>query len=85
MSTNKPLINASSPAVYKMTKPGKIDFYFDSADLREHRQEFKKMRKSGWALIGRVRDLRSYLPLRRRDLENAGLVRLQFSWGYKKK
>jgi hypothetical protein len=85
MSKNQPLINASSPAIYKMTKVGKIDFYFDSADLSEHQQEFEEMKQSGWVLEEEVRALPSYLRLRRQALEDAGLVKLKFSWGYKKK
>ena len=84
MSKNKPPINASSPAVYKMTKPGKVDFYFDSSDLSEHHKEFEEMEKDGWVLVGEIETLPSYLPRRRRALEDAGLVKLKFSWGYKK-
>lgn len=85
MLKNQPLININSPAIYKMTMAGKIDFYFDSSDLSEHQQEFEVMMGNGWILEGEVEALPSYLPLRRRVLENAGLVKLKFSWGYKKK
>jgi hypothetical protein len=67
-----------------MTMAGKIDFYFDSSDLSEHQQEFEDMMTDGWVLQGEIQSLPSYLPLRRRALENAGLVKLKFGWGYKK-
>lgn len=86
-----PIINSSNrPAIYKMSKEGEDDFYFDSRDLPEHEKEFEDMGESGWVLVERVevfdelaKTLPNYLPSRRHALENAGLV--SFGWGYKKK
>ena len=78
-----PKINAARPGIYKMSKDGEEDFYFDSTDLSEHEQEFEEMGRNGWVLVDRVETLPAYLPARMRALEKAGLV--PFGWGYKKK
>lgn len=90
MSENQSLINVNSPGIYKMTKEGEEDFYFDSRDLPEHEQEFAEMGENGWALVERVeafdeliKILPHYLRARRSALEKAGLV--SSGWGYKKK
>ena len=83
MSKNQPLISAGRPGIFKMTKDGEEDFYFDSTDLSEHKQEFEEMEENGWVLEELVETLPAYLPARQRALENAGLV--PFGWGYKKK
>lgn len=82
MSKNQSFIKVGRPGIFKMTKEGE-EFYFDSTDLSEHKQEFEEMVKNGWVLSEEIETLPAYLPARMRALENAGLV--PFGWGYKKK
>lgn len=87
MTKNLSLINAGRPGIYKMSKEGEEDFYFDSTDLSEHKQEFEEMERNGWVLVERLETLPAYLTTRMRAIENAGYVpdKCRFDWGYKKK
>ena len=76
-------LSAGKSRIYKMTKEGEEDFYFDSTDLSNHKNNFIDMRKSGWQVSEEeFEELPPYLPARRRAIADAGFG--SFDWGYKK-
>lgn len=75
---------AGNSRIYKMTKEGEDDFYFDSTDLLTKKSDFIDMRQQGWELSEEVfEDLSSYLPTRTKEIADAGFE--SSGWGYKKK
>lgn len=64
----------------KLTKDGD-EFFFDSTDLKGHREEYFDMRKDGWA-IADTEDLAAYLPARYKMIQERGLT--EHDWGYKR-
>ncbi|HSR89595.1 MAG TPA: hypothetical protein VLK22_04385 [Candidatus Udaeobacter sp.] len=74
---------ADKPRIYKMTKEGEDDFYFDNTDLLNHKDNFFDMRSGGWEVSKDVfEELPNYLPARRQSIADAGFD--SFDWGYKK-
>ena len=79
----KNLITAGSYSIYKMSKPGADDFYFDSTDLFQCKEKFIQKRTEGWAVVEKITDkLSVHMPERASDIRALDLV--VFDWGYKK-
>ena len=75
---------AGRPRIYKTTKEGEEDFYFDSTDLLSNKNDFIDMRKNGWQIPEEASDeLPAYLPTRLRVIADDGFE--SSGWGYKKK
>lgn len=82
---------AGKSRIYKMTKEGKGDFYFDftntfyfdSTDLLNHKDYFIDMRKNGWEVSeDKFEELSAYLPARRQTIAEAGFK--PSGWGYRR-
>jgi hypothetical protein len=78
------LIKAGSYIIYKMSKNGERDFYFDSTDLPQCKDKFLKKRQAGWGIAGEAfTGLSHRLPERTSDIKALDLE--LFEWGYQKK
>ncbi len=71
---------AAKPHLVRLEKDGE-EFYFDSTDLSDHRDDFIRMRQEGWR-ITEEESLVAYHPARIKMLEERGLI--PEGWGYKK-
>ena len=75
------LLVAGSYIIYKMSKEGELDFYFDSTDLVQCKDKFIAKRQAGWEVIGKVAEGLSHRLIERTsDIKALELV--VSDWGY---
>lgn len=71
----------SKPQLVKLTRDGK-EFFFDSTDLADHREEYQTLRRDGWDITEK-HDLGAYHPARKKTIETDYDLTPD-GWGYKK-